>query len=277
MITIKYFIAFILSFFSKFNLFKKTNFSIQLFHEIDLIDRKKVESLLSKNKSLYLNPLDLDLIFNNSLNLKKDHLLLTFDDGFYSNYQIAKKILNPLGIKAIFFVSTNFINCDSQNEEKLFIENNFFSGSLPKNLNISKMKSMSWENIIDLVNDGHSIGSHTKNHLKLSKIKNIKILEEEILHSAKEIEQKTGFKVKHFAYPFGDIDSINRKVINMIKTRYKFLFSGLRGKNYLTTNPYALKRNAINPCDKLWYNNFLSFGGWSFYYLNRYERFKKMF
>ena len=46
MITIKYFIAFILSFFSKFNLFKKTNFSIQLFHEIDLIDRKKVKTAL---------------------------------------------------------------------------------------------------------------------------------------------------------------------------------------------------------------------------------------
>lgn len=38
------------------------------------------------------------------------NLLLSFDDGFASNRDVAEKILNPLDIKALFFVVSDFVN-----------------------------------------------------------------------------------------------------------------------------------------------------------------------
>ena len=53
-----------------------------------------------------------------------DNLLLTFDDGFASNRIVAEKILHDMGIKAIFFVVTNFLNCKNQNDAKEFVFKN---------------------------------------------------------------------------------------------------------------------------------------------------------
>ena len=50
--------------------------------------------------------------------------MLTFDDGFYSNYIIAKEVLKPLGIKAIFFVTTEFIDSKNKDLQQNFIKQN---------------------------------------------------------------------------------------------------------------------------------------------------------
>ena len=41
--------------------------------------------------------------------MKGKNLLITFDDGFKSNFYIAKTILKSLNIKAVFFVPSDFI------------------------------------------------------------------------------------------------------------------------------------------------------------------------
>ena len=38
-----------------------------------------------------------------------DNILITFDDGFMSNRIVADEILKPMGIKAIFFVVSDFV------------------------------------------------------------------------------------------------------------------------------------------------------------------------
>ena len=40
-------------------------------------------------------------------------VVLTFDDGFKSNYLVAEKVLKRRGIEAVFFVSPDFINCST--------------------------------------------------------------------------------------------------------------------------------------------------------------------
>ena len=47
-----------------------------------------------------------------------DNLMITFDDGFFSNRDIAEKILNPMGIQALFFVVSDFVNIDDHDEAK---------------------------------------------------------------------------------------------------------------------------------------------------------------
>ena len=57
-------------------------------------------------------------------------ILLTFDDGFYSNKIIADKILKKYNIKAIFFVPSKFVEmtrvemCNQYIKKKLRIKKN---------------------------------------------------------------------------------------------------------------------------------------------------------
>ena len=47
--------------------------------------------------------------------IRGKNVILTFDDGFYSNYLIAKKILKKHNIKAIFFIPYNFMMMKNKN------------------------------------------------------------------------------------------------------------------------------------------------------------------
>ena len=73
------------------------------------------------------------------------------------------------------------------------------------------MKNMQIDDLKYLVNNGHQIGMHSLSHTKLSTIEDNKLLEEEIFSNLNLMEQLLGVKIKSFAYPYGDIKSINAK------------------------------------------------------------------
>ena len=83
-------------------------------------------------------------------------------------------------------------------------------------------------------------------------------------------------KVEHFAFPFGDINSINKKVLELARTRYKYIYSGVRGPNSNGTNPLAIRREALNISDEFTYNTFVASGGLSFYYWRARRRLDAM-
>ena len=92
---------------------------------------------------------------------------------------------------------------------------------------------------------GHFIGIHTLNHKKLSEIQNIKKLSIEIFSNKNNYSNLLGEKNFCFAYPFGDIKSINQKSLKIISKHYNFIFSGIRGNNYLN-NKKLFWRDAID-------------------------------
>ena len=99
---------------------------VLLFHDIPLDQheefRRKLE-FISKSWN-FINPKEFEDYLNNKLVLKGDNLLLSFDDGFYSNRVVAEKVLDPLGIKALFFVVSDFVKLTNQKDEIEFIKNN---------------------------------------------------------------------------------------------------------------------------------------------------------
>ena len=50
-----------------------------------------------------------------------NNLLITFDDGLASNRVVAEKILNPMGIKAIFFIISEFAKIKKPSEARKFV------------------------------------------------------------------------------------------------------------------------------------------------------------
>ena len=220
------------------------------FHDILKKDWVKFQELikyLKKNWNI-ISPNEFKQIIENNYlqNNKKKNLLLTFDDGYKSQKIIAEKYLDPINIKALFFIVSDFIKLNSIEDSHQFIKNNFFK-TKNDNCNLtSETYNMTSSDLLYLIDKGHTIGGHTKTHAQLSKIQSHNILTDEIINSTYQLEAKlNNYKIEDFAYTFGDFESINKVSTKMIINNYKYLYSGLRGNN-LNIKSRVLRRDAIN-------------------------------
>lgn len=239
----------------------KKGLSILIFHHVDDKLFNKFNSLITKlqDQMDFIDPLDLEILIKSKKKIKRKKVLLTFDDGFFSNYNIAKTFLKPLHIKALFFVNPVFIKCEKKSDIKRFVEDNLLNPDLFK-LD-PDIKPMNYSNLTDLLNDGHSIGSHTLSHQRLSGINSSESLAKEIRDSKLELEKKLNTTIDHFAYPFGDIDSISKEAIKIARSEYKFIYSGIRGLNSLKDKKSILFREPVDLNHSIHYNSFISSNG----------------
>jgi peptidoglycan/xylan/chitin deacetylase (PgdA/CDA1 family) len=199
-------------------------------------------------------------------------LLITFDDGFKSNRIVAEEILNPLGIKGLFFVPTEFVGLSGPDKQKQFVVRQIYDEHITDSEMLSDMKPLTWRDLEYLLEQGHVVGSHSKTHRRLSEIYSQEDLYDEIVQAGNILENKLGVSINHFAYPFGDIDSINGWAMDLIKKRYKYCFSGIRGANNSCIFPYAILRDAIAVDDPPIYVRLIIENGIDFIYRTKAER-----
>jgi peptidoglycan/xylan/chitin deacetylase (PgdA/CDA1 family) len=117
-------------------------------------------------------------------------VILTFDDGYESQYSNAKPILDKYDFKATFSIVCNYVGNGNR---------------------------MTWGEIKSLQHEGHDIASHTMNHLDLSKLPPQKV-EYEVAQS-KQCLLDQGINPKSFAYPFNG-GSDDPSVINTVASYY---------------------------------------------------------
>jgi poly-beta-1,6-N-acetyl-D-glucosamine N-deacetylase len=102
--------------------------------------------------------------------------ILSFDDGWGSQFTYALPLLQKYGFPATFFIVTNFV--DMQNF-----------------LSTAQLKA--------LLAAGMTVGSHTRSHAALPSIADQAKLADEIVGSKAWLEAQLGVKIDTFAYPFG--------------------------------------------------------------------------
>jgi peptidoglycan/xylan/chitin deacetylase (PgdA/CDA1 family) len=114
--------------------------------------------------------------------------LITFDDGYLDNFTKAAPLLERYGIRALFFITTAFI------EQSLDITPTFKSyvGLAP----------MSWDQIGALIERGHSIGMHGHKHRNLGCM-SLSEAVEEFERSRELFRRRLGTIPDSFAYPYG--------------------------------------------------------------------------
>ena len=190
------------------------------------------------------------------------NLLLTFDDGFLSNRDVAEKVLNPMNISALFFIIYDFVEINDPELSRAFnsknIHYNIQTESIPEN-----WLNMGWKDIEALLEQGHTIGSHTMKHTQLSLIKSELELKKEISESADKLSIRLGVPINHFAYPFGNIESFSQEALAVAKQRFQFIYSGLRGDNVNNVSCFTIRRdaaasqNSTNNCYEVFSNQLL--------------------
>ena len=120
--------------------------------------------------------------------------LISLDDGYLSAFEVARPILKKFNYPWTYFIYTKFIG----------------SGG----------KSVSWEQLAMLRDEGVEIGCHTISHQSLRETRGKSPeaydawLREEIIGSKQLIEKRLGIRCAVFAYPEG---RYNAKVLDMVK------------------------------------------------------------
>lgn len=245
-------------------------------HEIPNNNFQDLKNTLNHLKLKYgfISPTDLESFFlGKKMNFGIKYLL-TFDDGLISNYLFAKNVLSELSIRSIFFIPVKFIMLKSKNDQTDFILNNFCDGnqnSIYFN-SIIKKHSMSWDNLAELINDGHTIGSHSFNHPNIKHIQSEEKLKQEIIKSSVFLNDKLDVKINHFSFPTGTFKAINYKSYLMAQKHYSFIYSNIRGMNSI--NNKILWRDDIHAFDNSDYNLKVSLGSYHLFYFFKRLRMK---
>lgn len=217
------------------------------------------------NNYTFITPEQFHSFMAGNMQLSSLNLLLTFDDGFLSSRIAAEKVLDPLRIKALFFVTVNFIGLSDERQWKLFASNKIFDGKKPVQQLGQEHTPMNWQDLLWLRDNGHAIGSHSLNHSRLTENFSVS----EIIESGNILGKKLNTNVDDFAYPFGNIKSICPKAITQIQKRYKYCFSGLRGLNVPSAYPMGISRDPVNLDDTIDYLRFQVENGLSWLYYRK--------
>ncbi len=150
-------------------------------------------------------------------------VVLTFNDGWRSLYEIAFPVLKAYGYPATLFVYTDFI---------------------------SGAKSMSWEQIKELSENGFDIQNLGRSHRSLVKMKKgesfqtyFNALEKEISSAEAAIEQHVGASCDYFAYPYGKSNNLASALLE--KRGYRGAFTVTRGANPFFIDNFQVKRSVI--------------------------------
>ena len=228
----------------KFGLISPNRLRVLIYHDIPAEEENNFSTqiLWLKKYWNFVSPEEFENMLSGDTPIIGDNLLITFDDGLISNSIVAGKILNPMGIKAIFFIISDFANLNNLSESRKFIADNIIPSANIKDIP-QHWKNMQWHDLSALISQGHTIGCHTKTHARLSDCKSRLQLEEEILTSAENISRELNIEIKHFAYTFGDIRSISKDVITVTRSRFNFIYSGIRGNN-CNNSSLAIRRDA---------------------------------
>jgi peptidoglycan/xylan/chitin deacetylase (PgdA/CDA1 family) len=150
-------------------------------------------------------------------------VVITFDDGWISVYDIAFPILKEYDFPATIFIYTDFVGGG---------------------------KAMSWKHIKELSEAGFDIQCQTKTHRNLTVLKNkesfreyFDSLEMEISYPKKMIETKLNKECNCLAYPYG---KTNNLVIAMLKKHgYRAAFTVDNQSNPFFIDKYKISRSAI--------------------------------
>ncbi|MGK0289615.1 MAG: peptidoglycan/xylan/chitin deacetylase (PgdA/CDA1 family) [bacterium] len=211
-------------------------FKIGKIHNQMFVNKISFEQQMRYLKENKYNVITLDQLYdflNFNADIPEKSVVITFDDGFRSVYDIAFPILKKYSFPSTFFVYSDLIE-----KEKV---------------------SLSWDQLREMNQNGMDIQCHTKSHRDLRyKSRNNRHLKEfrrenfvsyfqsiieEFTVSGRKIFEELNKECTYLAYPYG---GTNQLVIAMArKFGYKAAFTVKRGGNAFFAHNYRIRRDMV--------------------------------
>lgn len=203
--------------------------------------------------------------------LPENPLLLTFDDGDVSNYEVAYPLLKKYNKTAIFFIITDLINTK---KPFWWDEIEYYLGKIEGNKKVWEVKK--WPNVerekfvnrlreastkepmsyrqlqnfelINMIESGFTIANHSHTHPMFDQCSPDELLDE----ISKSIDFLNNLKMTSnvFAYPNGNYSHNSEKILKNNDTDVAFLFDHKINRGNI--NPLRISRLVVNDTTPLW-------------------------
>lgn len=148
-------------------------------------------------------------------------VLLTFDDGYADNYQLAMPVLKKYGFHAALFMSPGLVGQEGY---------------------------LNWEQVKEMHEAGWDIEPHGLTHSNLAMLKEAE-QRYEITEARRQIEERLGVKADIFCYPYGQYNKTTLAILKREGFRYAFTIK--QGRATSSQPPLELKRIYVNGKDSL--------------------------
>jgi peptidoglycan/xylan/chitin deacetylase (PgdA/CDA1 family) len=143
----------------------------------------------------------------------RHRVALTFDDGMRSVHRDALPVLAAAKAPFTVYLVSGFIGRDNR-----------WPSQPPS---IPRFELMDWAELEELAAAGVELGGHTASHAALRGLGETE-LRRELADSKRELEQRLGRPVRHFAYPYGAFDEAAARAVaasyaSSVTTKLAFL------------------------------------------------------
>lgn len=151
---------------------------------------------------------------------EKPGILISFDDGLKSNYEVAAPLLEEFGFTGWFMIPVAFLDAASDAQEQFAIDNRISHHGLHAgNL------AMSWDDVRGLERRGHVVTCHSMNHMRLTKNLTDAQFREEIIESKSQLESRLGHSVSGFTWVGGEETSYSAAAFrSIVQANYAEVF-----------------------------------------------------
>jgi peptidoglycan/xylan/chitin deacetylase (PgdA/CDA1 family) len=158
---------------------------------------------------------------------RKPAVVLTFDDGFRNNFELAAPVLRHYNLPATFFLVSGMLGK---------ADNRFMDSRQAREL---------------LTFEGFSIGSHTVDHKSVARVEASES-DFQIAESKVQLEREIGQPIELFCYPYGTFNDFSSSAVESLKRhRYLLACTSINGVNLRSTDPFRLRRTKVEWSDGL--------------------------
>ncbi|MEX2574293.1 MAG: polysaccharide deacetylase family protein [Balneolaceae bacterium] len=170
---------------------------------------------------------DVHLYQEGRLSLPKKPIIITFDGGHRTTYELAIPVMMQLKMQGVIFVlGDRSMRYAVWKEEK----------------RRERLPLMTDWQILEARKNGFEIGAHSMNHPDLSDF-GLRKIREEIVRSRQTLEYLLGEPVHSFAYPHGLLDTRIESIV--AEAGFRFACGDYGGSSGIRENPFNIHRASV--------------------------------
>ena len=233
-----------ISFFLQKKIFKNKFIRVVNYHctNANTINNFKLHVEYFKNNYINVDEKSLKLFFEeNYWPHKKPGLIICFDDGLNCNIKNCLEILDKNYLKAWFMLPIGLLQHNEEDQNTFILKN--LIDCYCKLEDVDYRRSIPLKKISELIMKGHTISSHTINHVRMSEKLDKNKIKKELLDSKDMIESYTDNKINSFTWVGAEEENYNIEAIKLInKSDYQFSFTSDAGFILSNSNPKCIGR-----------------------------------